>query len=117
MFIKSRTSFPAVTDDLVNSYHLLACCLDWVLGVVMLSRRRDLINMDQNGLPRDFVAAVTQNKTWCTPHDEPFCMLRLICEDNDVNYVECKTVKEFFFRPFIMRLIEKVMFNLFVTFK
>lgn len=108
LFIKSRASFPAVTDDLVNSYHLLACCLDWTLGAVMLSRRRDLINMEQNGLPRDFLTSVAQNKTWCPPHDEPTCMLRPICEDNDVNYVECKTVKEHFFRPFMLRLIEKV---------
>ncbi|KAH8873588.1 Retinoblastoma-like protein 1 [Schistosoma japonicum] len=112
LFIKSRASFPAVTDDLVNSYHLLACCLDWILGAVMLSRRRDLINMDQNGLPRDFLTSVAQSKTWCPPHDEPTCMLRQICEDNDVNYVECKTVKEHFFRPFILRLIEKDLIKL-----
>ncbi|CAH8865263.1 unnamed protein product [Trichobilharzia szidati] len=107
LFIKSRASFPAVTDDLVNSYHLLACCLDWVLGATMVSRRRDLINMEQNGLPRDFLNAVAQNKTWCPPHDQPTCMLRPICEDNDVNYVECKTVKQHFFRTFTARLIEK----------
>ncbi|VDP39655.1 unnamed protein product [Schistosoma margrebowiei] len=112
LFIKSRASFPAVTDDLVNSYHLLACCLDWTLGAVMLSRRRDLINMEQNGLPRDFLTSVAQNKTWCPPHDEPTCMLRPICEDNDVNYVECKTVKEHFFRPFMLRLIEKDLIKL-----
>ncbi|CAH8823902.1 unnamed protein product [Trichobilharzia szidati] len=107
LFIKSRASFPAVTDDLVNSYHLLACCLDWVLGATMVSRRRDLINMEQNGLPRDFLNAVAQNKTWCPPHDQSTCMLRPICEDNDVNYVECKTVKQHFFRTFMARLIEK----------
>ncbi|CAH8613972.1 unnamed protein product [Heterobilharzia americana] len=112
LFIKSRASFPAVTDDLVNSYHLLTCCLDWVLGAVMVSRRRDLINMEQNGLPRDFLNSLAQNKTWCPPHDEPNCMLRPICEDNDVNYVECKTVKEHFFRPFMLRLIEKDLIKL-----
>ncbi|CAL8078015.1 unnamed protein product [Calicophoron daubneyi] len=112
LFIKSRASFPAVTDDLVNSYHLLACCLDWVLGAVMVSRRPDLINLEFHDLPKEFLAAVTQKKSWCPPHDEPPCMLRPICEDNDVNYVECKTVKEHFFRPFIMRLIDKELIKL-----
>ncbi|TGZ44683.1 hypothetical protein CRM22_011196 [Opisthorchis felineus] len=107
LFIKSRTSFPAVTDDLVNSYHLLVCCLDWVLGAVMVSGRHDLINVEMNGLPKDFLNAIGQNKPWCPPGDEPPCMLRPICEDNEVNYVECKTVKEHFFRSFILRLIEK----------
>ncbi|KAF7258668.1 hypothetical protein EG68_07547 [Paragonimus skrjabini miyazakii] len=108
LFIKSRASFPAVTDDLVNSYHLLACCLDWVLGAVMLSRRSDLVNLELTWLPKDFLNAANQKKTWCPPHDEPPCMLRPICQDNGVHYVECKTVKEHFFRPFILRLIEKV---------
>ncbi|KAF8564370.1 hypothetical protein P879_10365 [Paragonimus westermani] len=107
LFIKSRASFPAVTDDLVNSYHLLACCLDWVLGAVMLSRRSDLVNLELTWLPKDFLNAAAQKKTWCPPHDEPPCMLRPICQDNGVHYVECKTVKEHFFRPFILRLIEK----------
>ncbi|TPP66552.1 putative retinoblastoma protein [Fasciola gigantica] len=112
LFIKSRANFPAVTDDLVNSYHLLACCLDWILGAVMVSRRSDMINLELTGLPKEFLTAVSQKNTWCPPHELPPCMLRLICEDNEVNYVECKTVKEHFFKPFIARLIEKDLIKL-----
>lgn len=38
-------NFQMIGDDLVNSYHLLLCCLDLVFGNAMLcSNRKDLIN-------------------------------------------------------------------------
>ncbi|VEL08049.1 unnamed protein product [Protopolystoma xenopodis] len=117
-FVKVRANFPAVTDDLVNSYHLLACLLDWILGIAMLTQlRRDLINLEFRGLPKDFVLAVASKRPWqpslsCSSLSQDGfvtlpCLLRYICEDNDVNYVECKTVKEHFFRPYMYRLVEK----------
>lgn len=42
-------NFPAISDDLVNSYHLLLCCLDWFFANVLLSNRRDLLNPDFSG--------------------------------------------------------------------
>lgn len=41
--------FPAISDDLVNSYHLLLCCIDWVYANSILGGRKDLLNSDFQG--------------------------------------------------------------------
>ena len=35
-------NFPAISDDLVNSYHLLLCCIDWFYSNAIMSNRSDL---------------------------------------------------------------------------
>lgn len=45
-------NFQMIGDDLVNSYHLVLCCLDLVFGNAMLcSNRKDLINPLFKGRP------------------------------------------------------------------
>jgi len=41
--------FSAISDDLVNSYHLLLCCLDWIYANTLISNRRDLLNPNFSG--------------------------------------------------------------------
>ncbi|KAL3319262.1 Retinoblastoma-like protein 1 [Cichlidogyrus casuarinus] len=107
LFVKSRSNFPAVADDLVNSYYLLCCCLDWTASALIISNLHEHVNLEFPGLPKDFIASIEAGKPWHSPNEQLPCMLRQICDDNDVNYVECKTVKEHFFRPYIIRLIER----------
>ena len=46
-------NFRMIGDDLVNSYHLLLCCLDLVFGNALLcSNRKDLINPTFRGVFR-----------------------------------------------------------------
>lgn len=41
--------FPAISDDLVNSYHLLLCCLDWFYANALMGGRKDLLNPSFEG--------------------------------------------------------------------
>jgi len=49
VFVKLTGHFPAISDDLVNSYHLLLCCLDWIYYNTLISDRRDLLNHSFSG--------------------------------------------------------------------
>ena len=42
-------NFPAISDDLVNSYHLLLCCIDWFYANAVLSNRADILNLSFDG--------------------------------------------------------------------
>jgi len=49
VFVYVTGHFPAISDDLVNSYHLLLCCLDWIYTNTLISNRRDLLNHSFSG--------------------------------------------------------------------
>ena len=38
--------YPQISDDLVNSHHLLLCCVDTLYNAVLLGDKMDLINME-----------------------------------------------------------------------
>ncbi|KAG5274365.1 hypothetical protein AALO_G00135310 [Alosa alosa] len=101
LFVYTKGNFQMIGDDLVNSYHLLLCCLDLVFGNAMLcSNRKDLINPLFKGLPKDWpdVAA--------SP-GEPPCVIDKLCELHDGLVVEAKGIKEHYFKPYIKRLFER----------
>ena len=44
-------NFPAISDDLVNSYHLLLCCLDLLYTNALYARhRKELLRPDFEGM-------------------------------------------------------------------
>uniref|UniRef100_A0A8C9YBW7 Retinoblastoma-like 1 (p107) n=1 Tax=Sander lucioperca TaxID=283035 RepID=A0A8C9YBW7_SANLU len=82
-----------IGDDLVNSYHLLLCCLDLVFGNALLcSNRKDLINPTFRG-------------TVCV--SPPPCVLERLCELHDGLVVEAKGIKQHYFKPYIQKLYQK----------
>ncbi|GFS21269.1 retinoblastoma-like protein 1 [Elysia marginata] len=98
---KLNGNFPAISDDLVNSYHLLLCCIDWVFANALLSGRKDLLKTDFEGLPSDFLSVNFR------PGEEAPCIMQLLCESHDGLVVEAKTIKEHWWKPFVKKLFEK----------
>ncbi|KAM4613036.1 retinoblastoma-like protein 1 [Polymixia lowei] len=103
LFVYTKGNFRMIGDDLVNSYHLLLCCLDLVFGNAMLcANRKDLINPTFRGLP-----ALYRIDSHVSPDEPPPCVLERLCELHDGLVVEAKGIKQHYFRPYIQRLFQK----------
>uniref|UniRef100_A0A6Q2YTA4 Retinoblastoma-like protein 1 n=1 Tax=Esox lucius TaxID=8010 RepID=A0A6Q2YTA4_ESOLU len=95
LFVYTKGNFHMIGDDLVNSYHLLLCCLDLVFGNALLcSNRKDLVNPLFKGLPSIYRS---ENDT----PDELLCVINRLCELHDGLVVEAKGIKEHYFKPYI----------------
>ncbi|KAM4573969.1 retinoblastoma-like protein 2 isoform 2-T2 [Odontesthes bonariensis] len=102
LFVHAKGNFPMISDDLVNSYHLLLCALDLVFtNALLCNARKDLLNPDFRGLPEDF-----SSKDY-RPPSGPFCFIEQLCELHDGLVLEAKGVKEHFWKPFIKKLFHK----------
>uniref|UniRef100_A0A7M4FB43 RB transcriptional corepressor like 1 n=1 Tax=Crocodylus porosus TaxID=8502 RepID=A0A7M4FB43_CROPO len=97
LFVYTKGNFRMIGDDLVNSYHLLLCCLDLIFANVLLCpTRRDLLNPS-------FKGKVGFVKTSA----EPPCIIATLCELHDGLLVEAKGIKEHYFKPYISKLFDR----------
>ncbi|CAH2324632.1 retinoblastoma 2 isoform X1 [Pelobates cultripes] len=102
LFIYTKGNFPMISDDLVNSYHLLLCALDLVYGnALQCSNRRELLNTNFTGLPEDFPSKDYK------PPSEPPCIIETLCSLHNGLLLEAKGIKEHFWKPYIHKLFEK----------
>ncbi|NXG44751.1 RBL1 protein, partial [Psilopogon haemacephalus] len=102
LFVYTKGNFRMIGDDLVNSYHLLLCCLDLIFANALLCpNRRDLLNPSFKGLPADFHG--TEPKA----SEEPPCIVATLCELHDGLLVEAKGIKEHYFKPYIAKLFDR----------
>ncbi|XP_036131920.1 retinoblastoma-like protein 2 [Molossus molossus] len=102
LFIYAKGNFPMISDDLVNSYHLLLCALDLVYGnALQCSNRKELVNPNFKGLSEDFHAKD------CKPSSDPPCVIEKLCSLHDGLVLEAKGIKEHFWKPYIRKLYEK----------
>ncbi|GLD61781.1 retinoblastoma-like protein 2, partial [Lates japonicus] len=102
LFVHAKGNFPMISDDLVNSYHLLLCALDLVFtNALLCNARKDLLNPSFRGLPEDF-----SSKDY-RPSSGPFCFIEQLCELHDGLVLEAKGVKEHFWKPFVKKLFHK----------
>uniref|UniRef100_A0A8C3AX84 Retinoblastoma-like protein 2 n=1 Tax=Cyclopterus lumpus TaxID=8103 RepID=A0A8C3AX84_CYCLU len=102
LFVHAKGNFPMISDDLVNSYHLLLCALDLVFtNALLCNSRKDLLNTNFRGLPEDFSTKDFR------PSSGPYCFIEQLCELHDGLVLEAKGVKEHFWKPFIKKLFHK----------
>ncbi|KAL4835893.1 hypothetical protein H8958_007520 [Nasalis larvatus] len=102
LFIYAKGNFPMISDDLVNSYHLLLCALDLVYGnALQCSNRKELVNPNFKGLSEDFHAKDSK------PSPDPPCIIEKLCSLHDGLVLEAKGIKEHFWKPYIRKLYEK----------
>ncbi|KAK9529736.1 hypothetical protein VZT92_013811 [Zoarces viviparus] len=103
LFVYTKGNFRMIGDDLVNSYHLLLCCLDLVFGNALLcANRKDLINPTLRGLPSHYLS-----EGLLSPDDPPPCVVERLCELHDGLVVEAKGIKQHYFRPYIQKLFHR----------
>uniref|UniRef100_A0A7N8Y5W3 Retinoblastoma-like 2 (p130) n=1 Tax=Mastacembelus armatus TaxID=205130 RepID=A0A7N8Y5W3_9TELE len=102
LFVHAKGNFPMISDDLVNSYHLLLCALDLVFtNALLCNTRKDLLNPAFKGLPEDFSSKDFR------PSSGPYCFIEQLCELHGGVVLEAKGVKEHFWKPFIKKLFHK----------
>ncbi|XP_006863580.1 PREDICTED: retinoblastoma-like protein 2 [Chrysochloris asiatica] len=102
LFIYAKGNFPMISDDLVNSYHLLLCALDLVYGNALLcSSRKELVNPNFKGFCEDFHGKDSKLSS------DPPCVIEKLCSLHDGLVLEAKGIKEHFWKPYIRKLYEK----------
>jgi len=92
LFIRVKGHFPAISDDLVNSYHLLLSCVDYIYSCAWTDARTDLLNpvFDCGGV-----------------EGLPVCILERLCTMHDGILTEVKSIREHWLKPYIKSNIEK----------
>ncbi|NXR35309.1 RBL1 protein, partial [Zosterops hypoxanthus] len=102
LFVYTKGNFRMIGDDLVNSYHLLLCCLDLIFANALLCpNRRDLLNPSFKGLPVEFHTLEIKAS------EDPPCIIAMLCELHDGLLVEAKGIKEHYFKPYIAKLFDR----------
>uniref|UniRef100_A0A8C6UIB9 Retinoblastoma-like protein 1 n=1 Tax=Neogobius melanostomus TaxID=47308 RepID=A0A8C6UIB9_9GOBI len=97
LFVYTKGNFRMIGDDLVNSYHLLLCCLDLVFGnVLVCSNRKELINPTFKGQLDGPIL-----------DEPPPCVLERLCELHNGLVVEAKGIKQHYFKPYVQKLFQK----------
>ncbi|XP_053101215.1 retinoblastoma-like protein 1 isoform X2 [Hemicordylus capensis] len=106
LFVYTKGNFSMIGDDLVNSYHLLLCCLDLIFAnAILCPYKRDLLNLSFKGLPADFDTADFKTS------EGPPCIIATLCELHDGLLVEAKGIKEHYFKPYISKLFDRKILN------
>ncbi|KAM9296189.1 retinoblastoma-like protein 1 [Gastrophryne carolinensis] len=100
LFVYAKGNFSLIGDDLVNSYHLLLCCLDLVYAhALQCPHKDDLLNPIFSGkLPALDTDSI---------EDDPLCIIGVLCEYYDGLAVEAKGIKEHYFKPYVSKLYDR----------
>ncbi|XP_050520159.1 retinoblastoma-like protein 1 isoform X2 [Daktulosphaira vitifoliae] len=100
LFVSTKSEFPSLSDDLVNSYHLLLACCDYIYTNVLIADLRELLNKSFGGLPYDF-----DTPSYISPK-KPICIIDYLCQNYDGIATEAKGIK-FHWKINLKKLIDR----------
>ncbi|XP_060849204.1 retinoblastoma-like protein 1 [Rhopalosiphum padi] len=101
LFVVAKSEFPDLSENLVNSYHLLLACCDYVYTNVLIADLRDILNKSFGGLPHDF-----ESTSYVSP-SKPICVIDYLCQQYDGITTDAKVIKEYFWKTNLKKLIER----------
>lgn len=98
LYVNVKANYSTISDDLVNSYHLLLACVDFChANASECENGSELLNSKFPQLSSE----TNQNASSTT------CILKTLCNRWDGMVVEAKGIREHWLRPFIRKLIDK----------
>ncbi|XP_028391773.1 LOW QUALITY PROTEIN: retinoblastoma-like protein 2 [Dendronephthya gigantea] len=103
LFVLAKGNFPAISDDLVNSYHLLLSCLDLFYGNAISTRHtKDMVKPE-------FMEAVLnytiQKESKVATNVS--CIVGYLCDSYDGLPIEAKQIREHHWKPYIEKLFKR----------
>lgn len=101
LFVYVKSKYSAISDDLVNSYHLLLACIDFCYANALVAdNNSDLLNPLFSELPADFQSGAQRNS------DTVACIIKALCTKYDGIFVDAAGIKEHWWKPAVKRMVE-----------
>lgn len=105
LYINIKATRPAISEDLVNSYHLLLACIDFCYSNALVSKfAHDVLNPQFKGLPENFES---DDFKMLNPLKQPMCILQVLCNNWDGIVVDAKGIREHWLKPYIKELVNR----------
>lgn len=95
LFIRVKALCPDISNDLVNSYHLLIACVDHIYACAFMAERQDLMNPDFQG------------KTEFQTDGRRPCVVDALCSLHDGIVKEVKAIREHWWRRRIHEMFDQ----------
>ena len=99
LFVRVKADFPNISDDLVNSYHLLLSCVDYIYANAVMANRSDLLN--EKSLESEDKINSASSKM------EIPCIMDKLCRNHHGIISEVKSIREHYWKPHIKRFFEQ----------
>lgn len=103
LFTHVKSQYTAISDDLVNSYHLLLACIDFCYANALTAENvKDLLNSSFSDLPSNF----TSSDFKFNP-DESVCIINTLIKQFEGLSRDAMGIKEHWWKPCLKRMVER----------